>query len=149
MSPADLAFVNGAVYTVDAARTRAQAVAVEGGRIVAVGSDEEIGVHVGPRTEVFDLAGRMLLPGFQDAHVHPVSGGVDRLRCDLHDLHSREDYLLRVKTYAEEHPDREWILGGGWSMDVFPGGTRPRTCSMRSRPTASCSCRTVTATASG
>jgi predicted amidohydrolase YtcJ len=123
MTPADLAFVNGAVYTVDAARSRAQAVAVKDGRIVGVGSDDAIGEHLGPRTEVFDLDGRMLLPGFQDAHVHPVSGGVDRLQCDLHDLHSREDYLLRVKTYAHEHQDREWILGGGWSMDVFPGGT--------------------------
>jgi predicted amidohydrolase YtcJ len=123
MTPADLAFVNGAVYTVDAARSRAQAVAVKDGRIVGVGSDDAIGEHHGPRTEVFDLDGRMLLPGFQDAHVHPVSGGVDRLQCDLHDLHSREDYLLRVKTYAHEHQDREWILGGGWSMDVFPGGT--------------------------
>jgi predicted amidohydrolase YtcJ len=123
MSRADLALVNGAVYTVDAARRRAQAVAVTDGRIVAVGSDDAVREHVGPRTEVFDLAGRMLLPGFQDAHVHPVSGGVDRLQCDLHDFHSREDYLLRVKTYAHEHPDREWILGGGWSMDVFPGGT--------------------------
>jgi predicted amidohydrolase YtcJ len=123
MTPADLAFVNGAVYTVDAARSRAQAVAVKGGRIVAVGSDDAIGEHLGPRTEVFDLDGRMLIPGFQDAHVHPVSGGVGRLQCDLHDLHSTEDYLLRVKTYAQEHPDREWILGGGWSMDVFPRGT--------------------------
>jgi predicted amidohydrolase YtcJ len=123
MTPADLAFVNGAVYTVDAARSRAKAVAVKDGRIVGVGSDDAIGEHLGPRTEVFDLDGRMLLPGFQDAHVHPVSGGVDRLQCDLHDLHSREDYLLRVKTYAHEHQDREWILGGGWSMDVFPGGT--------------------------
>jgi predicted amidohydrolase YtcJ len=123
MTSADLAFVNGAVYTVDAARSRAQAVAVKGGRIVAVGSDDAIGEHVGLRTQVFDLDGRMLVPGFQDAHVHPVSGGVDRLQCDLHDLHSTEDYLLRVKTYAQEHPDREWILGGGWSMDVFPRGT--------------------------
>jgi predicted amidohydrolase YtcJ len=123
MTPADLAFVNGAVYTVDAARSRAQAVAVKDGRIVAVGSDDIVAEHLGPRTEVFDLDGRMLLPGFQDAHVHPVSGGVDRLQCDLHDLHSGEDYLLRVKTYAHEHPDRDWILGGGWSMDVFPGGT--------------------------
>ncbi|MGI8615985.1 MAG: amidohydrolase [Actinomycetota bacterium] len=123
MTSADLAFVNGAVYIVDAARTREQAVAVKDGRIVAVGSDDDIREHVGPKTAVFDLAERMLLPGFQDAHVHPVSGGVDRLQCDLHDLHSREDYQLRVKTYAEEHPDREWILGGGWSMDVFPGGT--------------------------
>ena len=123
MTSADLAFVNGAVYAVDAARSRAQAVAVKGGRIVAVGSDDSIGEHLGPRTEVFDLDGRMLVPGFQDAHVHPVSGGVNRLQCDLHDLHTTEDYLLRVKTYAQEHPDREWILGGGWSMDVFPRGT--------------------------
>lgn len=123
MTPADLAFMNGAVYTVDAARRRAQAVAVTDGRIVAVGSDDALREHLGPRTEVFDLSGRMLLPGFQDAHVHPVGGGVDRLQCDLHDFHSREDYLLRVKTYAHEHPDRQWVLGGGWSMDVFPGGT--------------------------
>ena len=123
MTPADLAFLNGAVYTVDAVRSRAQAVAVKDGRIMRVGSDDVIGEHLGPRTEVFDLDGRMLLPGFQDAHVHPVSGGVDRLQCDLHDLHSGEDYQLRVKAYAHEHPDREWILGGGWSMDVFPGGT--------------------------
>ena len=120
---ADLAFVNGAVYTVDAARSRAAAVAVEDGRIVAVGDDATIREHVGPKTDVLDLAGRMLLPGFQDAHVHPVSGGMDMLQCDLHELHAPEDYLLRVKTYAEEHPKREWILGGGWSMDQFPGGT--------------------------
>jgi predicted amidohydrolase YtcJ len=120
---ADLAFVNGVVYTVNAARSRAQAVAVEGGRITVVGSDADVRDAIGPRTEVIDLEGRMLLPGFQDAHVHPVSGGLAMLRCDLHDLHSREDYLLAVKTYAVDHPEREWILGGGWSMDVFPRGT--------------------------
>ncbi|HEX5937873.1 MAG TPA: amidohydrolase [Actinomycetota bacterium] len=123
MTVADLVFVNGAVYTVDAARTPADAVAVAGGRIAAVGTGEAVRSLVGPRTEVVDLDGRMLLPGFQDSHAHPVSGGLDMLQCDLHDLHSREDYLLRVKTYAEEHPDREWILGGGWSMDQFAGGT--------------------------
>jgi predicted amidohydrolase YtcJ len=123
MAPADLAFVNGAVYTVDAARTRAQAAAVKDGRIVAVGSDDTVRGHIARTTEVVDLDGRMLVPGFQDAHVHPVSGGVGRLRCDLHELHSAEDYLLRVKTYGDEHPDHPWILGGGWSMDVFPGGT--------------------------
>jgi predicted amidohydrolase YtcJ len=120
---ADLAFVNGAVYTVDAARSWAQAVAVRGGAIVAVGTDDEIRALVGPRTEVVDLAGRMLVPGFQDAHVHPISGGLDMLRCDLNDLSTQEDYLLAIKTYADEHPEREWILGGGWSMDAFPGGT--------------------------
>ena len=126
MTSADLAFVDGAVYTVDAARTCAQAVAVKDGRIAAVGSDADVRPLLDARTEVVDLGGRMLLPGFQDAHVHPVSGGLDRLQCDLHDLHTVEAYLRRVRDYADEHPDREWILGGGWSMDLFPGGTPTR-----------------------
>jgi predicted amidohydrolase YtcJ len=120
---ADLAFVNGAVYTVDPVRSWAGAVAVRGDAIVAVGTDAEIRGLVSPRTEVVDLAGRMLVPGFQDAHVHPVAGGLDMTRCDLHDLSTQEDYLLAIKSYADDHPDREWILGGGWSMDAFPGGT--------------------------
>jgi predicted amidohydrolase YtcJ len=120
---ADLAFVNGPVYTVDAARTWARAVAVRGGRIVAVGGDEAIRSHVGPSTEVVDLRGRMLLPGFQDSHVHPVSAGLDMLQCDLHELTTEREYIETIARYAEAHPDREWILGGGWAMDVFPGGT--------------------------
>ena len=120
---ADLVFVNGAVYTVDAARSWAQAVAVRDGRIVAVGTDAHARPLVGDATHVVDISGRMLVPGFQDAHVHPVGGGLDMLQCDLHDLSTQEDYLLAVKTYAEAHPEREWILGGGWAMDVFPGGT--------------------------
>jgi predicted amidohydrolase YtcJ len=120
---ADLAFVNGAVYTVDATRSWAQAVAVREGRIIAVGTDADVRTHVGQATEIVDLASKMLVPGFQDAHVHPVGGGLDMLQCDLHDLSSEEEYLRAIRTYAEDHPEREWILGGGWSMDVFPGGT--------------------------
>jgi predicted amidohydrolase YtcJ len=123
MSAAELAFVNGSVCTVDAARTRASAVAVEDGRIVSVGSDDDVRDRIDATTEVLDLHGRMLVPGFQDAHVHPVSAGVDRLQCDLHDIHSIDGYVEAVRSYAEAHPEREWILGGGWSMDVFPGGT--------------------------
>ena len=122
-STADLIFANGAVYTVDAARSWAQAVAVESGRIVAVGTDVDIRGCVGPQTEVVDLRGRMLVPGFQDAHVHPVGGGLDLLRCDLHALHDLDAYLDAIRAYAEANPDREWILGGGWAMDVFPGGS--------------------------
>ena len=120
---AGLVFVNGAVYTVDAARSWAKCVAVRAGRIVAVGTDTDVKEHIGPSTEVVDLDGGMLVPGFQDAHVHPVGGGLDMLQCDLHGLSTQEDYLLAIKTYADADPDREWILGGGWAMDVFPGGT--------------------------
>jgi predicted amidohydrolase YtcJ len=122
-SIADLAFVNGAIHTMDAASSRARAVGVQGGRIVVVGTDNEVRPWLGPHTEVVDLRGRMLVPGFQDAHVHPVSSGVEMLQCDLHDLHEVADYVDAVVSYARAHPDREWILGGGWSMDVFAGGT--------------------------
>jgi predicted amidohydrolase YtcJ len=122
-APADLVFVNGAVYTVDAARSWAQAVAVRAGRIVGVGTDADVDQHRSARTEVIDLRGGMLVPGFQDAHVHPVGGGLDMLQCDLHDLATQQEYLLAITTYARAHPEREWILGGGWAMDVFPGGT--------------------------
>jgi predicted amidohydrolase YtcJ len=122
MTP-DLAFVNGAVYTVDAARSRARAVGVRDGRIAAVGSDADVRDHVGPRTDVIDLAGRMLLPGFQDAHVHPPSGGLEMLLCDLNDLHARDEYVAAVARYAGAHPDRPWIQGGGWSMSAFPRGS--------------------------
>jgi predicted amidohydrolase YtcJ len=120
---ADLIFVNGAVYTLDAARRWARAVAVKDGRIVLVGWDDAVGDLRDEETEVVDLRGRMLLPGFQDAHVHPVSGGLDMLQCDLHDLNSQPDYLAAIRRYADANPDAPWILGGGWSMDVFPGGT--------------------------
>jgi predicted amidohydrolase YtcJ len=121
-SAADLVFVNGAVYTVDAARSWAQAVAVRDGRIAIIGSDDDVRAAVGGGTEVVDLAGRMLVPGFQDAHVHPVSAGIDMLQCDLHDLDSKAGYLTAIAAYAEANPDEPWILGGGWSMDVFPRG---------------------------
>ena len=120
---ADLVFVNGAVYTVDAARRWAQAVAVKDGRIAAVGTEGDVDDLVGSTTEVIDLRGRMLLPGFQDAHVHPPASGVDMLQCELHDLWGLDAYRDRIREYAETHPDVEWILGGGWAMDVFPGGT--------------------------
>jgi predicted amidohydrolase YtcJ len=121
--PADLLFVDGAVYTVDAARSWAEAVAVRDGRIVAVGTTNDVVELRGSGTEVMDLSGRMLVPGFHDAHMHPVNGGLDMLKCDLHDDHGLDAYRDRIRAYVDSHPDVPWILGGGWSVDVFPGGT--------------------------
>jgi predicted amidohydrolase YtcJ len=118
----ELAFVNGTVYTVDAARSRAQAVAVREGRIAAIGTDREVRELVGPRTEVVDLAGRMLLPGFQDAHCHPPPGGLEMLLCNLSDVHDRPAYEAAIAAYAAANPDRPWIQGGGWNMSAFPRG---------------------------
>ncbi|MGH8874041.1 MAG: amidohydrolase [Acidimicrobiia bacterium] len=107
----------------DAAGCRVGAVAVRDGRIAAVGDEADIRALVGPGTEVVDLEGRMLLPGFQDAHVHPVTGGLDLLRCNLHELESASAVGEAVAGYAARHPGQPWILGGGWAMDWFPGGT--------------------------
>jgi predicted amidohydrolase YtcJ len=122
MAYAESVFTGGAVFTSTAVRRRATAVAVTGDRIVAVGHDE-VRDLIGPKTEVVDLRGRMLVPGFQDAHVHTVWGGLDLIRCDLSGQTSREGYLARLAEYAAERAEEEWILGGGWSMSAFPGGT--------------------------
>jgi predicted amidohydrolase YtcJ len=119
----DLVLTNGAVYTVDAAERWAQAVAVGGGRILAVGTDADVRDLIGAGTQVIDLRGRMVLPGFQDGHVHAGAAGLDRLRCDLSPLHSADGYLKAIRGYADAQPDADWIVGGGWAMDVFPGGT--------------------------
>ncbi|MFD4872981.1 amidohydrolase [Streptomyces sp. NPDC058420] len=117
---ADLLFTNGPALTPEG-RT-ATAVAVTGDRITAVGHAE---VHdiAGPDTQVVDLAGRLLLPGFQDAHVHPVPAGLELTQCDLTRAKTAEDTIAAVRAYADAHPEREWITGGGWSMEAFEGGT--------------------------
>ncbi len=122
MTHADLVFTGGPVFTADSVRSRASAVAVSGGRIVAVGHNE-VRELIGPATEVVDLGGRMLVPGFQDAHVHPVWGGLDLMRCDLSELATEPEYLERIGRYASESSDSSWILGGGWGMSAFAGGT--------------------------
>ena len=123
---ADLVFTGGPVYTVDPARSWATAVAVSDGRITAVGDDHDIRPLIGPRTEVVDLSGKLLLPGFQDAHVHPVLAGTTLRSCDLHHLETAAEYADAVARYAAANPDRAWITGGGWSMEAFPGGTPHR-----------------------
>jgi hypothetical protein len=124
--PADLVLDGGRIATLDAARSWANALAVRDGRIVSVGSDRDIAPFKGPSTRVIALRGRTVTPGFQDAHVHPVHGGLARLRCELHDTRGREAYLAVIAEYARTHPDEAWIRGGGWYMDDFPGGTPRR-----------------------
>ncbi|WP_328946982.1 amidohydrolase [Streptomyces sp. NBC_00250] len=125
MTKADLVFTRGPVFTVDPARTRATSLAVVGDRIAAVGHDE-VRDLIGPRTEVVDLTGRLLLPGFQDAHVHAVFGGSELAECDLTGTVGVPEYLSRIRAYADAHPDRAWITGGGWSMESFEGGSPTR-----------------------
>ena len=77
---------------------------------------------VGSDAEVVDVDGGLVTPGFVDAHVHAVQGGLERIRCDLTAEHQREGLLAAVARYVATHPEAPWVLGGGWSMSAFPGG---------------------------
>ena len=136
---AELVFAGGAIYTADAGRRQlmaattadggpASAVAVVGGRIEAIGNagDSQFRDLMGPGTEVVDLRGRALLPGFQDAHVHPAFAGVTMIGCNLIGATSLDEAMARIAAYGEQHPDREWIAGSGWRMEWFDHGTPDR-----------------------
>lgn len=124
------------------------AIAISNGRILAVGDDATVAAALTPtpaltRTptptpttsdhagsaaspespRVIELEGRLVVPGFIDAHVHPVTGGLERLRCDLTGIVDRPQALAAIRRFRSEHPTDDWVLGGGWSMETFPGGT--------------------------
>src|SRR3990172_5065666 len=120
--PADLILTRGRVWTAEADRPWAEAVAVRGERIVAVGSSAEVEALRGPKTEVLDLAGRLVLPGFNDAHIHLLSGALSLERVDLIEDQTVEAVQARIKAFAEANPHRPWVLGRGWLYGSFPGG---------------------------
>ncbi len=124
---ADTVLRNGAVYTVDTTQSWAEAVAITAGRITFVGSNDEAGKHIGADTTVVDLQGRLMLPAFQDSHIHPISAGIEAAACDLNGLDDLQAYRSTIGEYAAANPEEPWILGGGWSMSVFgPGGAPSR-----------------------
>jgi predicted amidohydrolase YtcJ len=120
---ADLILRGAVVHTVDAARRTADAVAIAGGRIAAVGSARDLDGMRGPSTRVVDLAGGLVLPGFCDAHCHLGTSGHAMTQCDLDGSSGADEHLRRIGAYTAAHPEREWVVGGGWSMSDFPGGT--------------------------
>ncbi len=111
---ADLVIINAKVWTVDKAQPNAQAVAVIGERIVAVGSNADVQNWRGPGTRVMDAGGNLLLPGFNDSHVHFISGGAQLDAVQLNDATSAEEFARRVGERAKNTPKAEWILGGDW-----------------------------------
>ncbi len=113
---ADLVVV-GDVYTVDAARSWAKAVAIRGDRIVAVGTEAEVRERVGDGAQL--ISGACVVPGFQDAHIHAAFAGRIRRHLNLDDLHDVDGYLARIREHADAHPDERWIVGGGWYAPVF------------------------------
>ncbi len=120
---ADLIITNAKVWTVDKAHPTAQAVAVFGDRIIAVGSNADVAALRNPDTKVIDAGGKLLLPGFNDSHVHFVSGGLQLDAVQLTDATSTEEFVRRVGEQAKKTPKGEWIQGGDWDeMKWSPPG---------------------------
>jgi len=111
---ADLIIQNARVWTVDASRPEAEAVAILGDRIVAVGSSHELDAWRGPHTRVVDAAGKRLLPGFNDAHVHFMDGGSQLDNVQLNDATSPQEFARRIRERAAKAAKGEWMLGGDW-----------------------------------
>src|SRR5712691_6313857 len=119
---ADRVFLHGRIWTGDPARPRAQAIAISGDRIVAVGSDAEVMRAVGPAAAPVDLRDRFVAPGFNDAHLHFLVLET----VDLSDALSVEEIQRRIRAYADAHPDLPWVAGRGWMYGAFPGGLPTR-----------------------
>ena len=118
---ADRVFVNGKIWTAEDAQPLARALAIRGDRIIAVGSDEEVRSMTGPDTAVFDLRGRLVVPGFQDSHLHFPGRSINEV--DLHGVETVRDFQQRLSDFAKAHPSLPWITGHGWGYAAFPDQT--------------------------
>src|SRR5436305_4144106 len=122
---ATLIVTTAAVYTVDKQQPKSEAVAVIGDRIVAVGSRADIDLWRGPRMKVIDADGKLLLPGFNDAHVHFIQGGAQLDQVNLTDAANPEEFTRRIAAQATKTPKGEWILGGRWDETKWPTAQLP------------------------
>ncbi len=121
---ADVAFINAKIWTVGIMKAEAEAVAVLNARILAVGTNDDIKKHIGKQTQVIDLKGKRMLPGFIDNHTHFMSGGFQQQSVDLRYANSEQEFARLIKERAEKYPGR-WITGGDWDHDRWSGGELP------------------------
>nr|MBA3270337.1 amidohydrolase family protein [Acidobacteriota bacterium] len=117
--PVDLIVVNGNVYTSDVDNPTAEAVAVQGNKILMVGSNRDVQRLRRAQTLVVDARGGTVLPGFNDAHLHFLSGGLALRQVNLLDAETLAEIELTVRAWAGKHPTPAWVTGGGWSYETF------------------------------
>jgi len=126
---ADTVYTNGKIYTVDEARPWAEAVAIKDGKFMVVGSNEDVAAVTGETTDAVDLSGAFAMPGIQDAHIHPSTGGANIDRATggfvFSETMTRDEIQAALAEYAEANPGDGWIKGMKWGTGSFPGG-RPR-----------------------
>ncbi len=123
--PADLVLLNGKVWTVNTAQPVAEAVACRAGRIAAVGNSAEIRRWAGPATRVIDLGGKLVTPGFNDAHVHFYTGGRNLAGVQLREARSQAEFRQRIADFAARTPKGRWITGGDWDHENWKPATLP------------------------
>jgi predicted amidohydrolase YtcJ len=123
--PPDLVILNATIHTMESSHPTAEAVAVLGNRIVAVGATDEIRALAGSNTRVVDAAKRTVFPGFNDAHVHFLEGGFSLASVDLRDARSPEELARRLGDFGKKLPAGQWILGGEWDHEKWPGAPLP------------------------
>ena len=122
---ADTVVVNARIYTVNSQQPWAEGLAVGGDKILAVGSAKDIAAYRGLSTKVIDAGGRLVLPGFTDAHIHFLEGSVTLLRVHMENAKTVADIQRLVKDFADKHPDSPWILGRGWTYPTFGAAALP------------------------
>src|SRR5437762_2328477 len=122
---ADLIIINATVHTMDPARPAAQALAIIGNRIVAVGTTDEIKNLAGLNTRVIDARGRLVLPGFNDAHTHFMSGGFQLSSVDLREANTQQEFAERIRDFVARLPKGRWITGGDWDHERWPEAKLP------------------------
>jgi predicted amidohydrolase YtcJ len=118
----DLILLNGKIWTAEGAATFAEAIAITGNTISAVGNSSDIKKLAGDSTQIIDLNGKLVTPGFNDAHIHFLSGSLGLAEVELTETKSMKEVLANIKKYAADFPDRKWITGRGWQYTMFPGG---------------------------
>ncbi len=119
--PATLALVNGRIWTGNPAQPWAQAVAIHGEKIIAVGTSAQISAKSGPLTKRVDLKGGFAMPGFNDAHIHFLGGALRLSQLDLNGSNSMEEIQARLKKFADADPEAPWLVGYGWQYSWIPG----------------------------
>lgn len=122
---ANLILKNGRVWTADPANPWAEAIAIRGNRILAAGGNQEVAALAGPNAQVIDLGGRLTIPGFNDAHVHFLSGSLRLGELDLDGACSAVEIQKRLQQFGAAHPNDPWIIGFGWEHSCFSGGALP------------------------
>jgi len=127
-SGADIIIINGNIHTMNENEDSAQALAIKNGKIIAIGQNQEILALNTDQTRVYDVTGKLVLPGFIDAHIHPPGKRRSRFfECGLTGLKSERSILDSLKKYANMHPENKWIRGENLWLAAFTNGNPLKT----------------------